>query len=184
MLYYLLFPLYKYWSAFYVFKYSSFRAIYAALTAVLVTFLIAHFVIKKLKQLKATQPIREDGPKTHHAKSGTPTMGGIIIIISVLFSVLMWAKLDNGFIQLSLFTFVSFALLGGIDDYLKLVKSNSKGIPIKWKLLGQPIGAGVVVAFLYVSPVSAEFATHIKVPLVKFPVDLGMISRHASSRLL
>jgi len=174
VLYHLLFPLYKYWSAFYVFKYSTFRALYAALTAALVTFLIGQFVINKLKQLKVAQPIREDGPRTHQIKSGTPTMGGIIIIISVLFSVLMWANLDNGFIRLTLFTFVFFALLGGADDYLKLVRMNSKGISIKMKLLGQLAGAGVVVAFLYFDPASAEFARHIKVPLVKFPVNLGI----------
>jgi len=175
VLYHLLFPLYKYWSAFYVFKYSTFRAIYAAMTAALVTFLIGHFVIKKLNQLKAAQPIREDGPKTHHIKSGTPTMGGIIIIISVLFSVLMWANLNNSFIRLTLFTFIFFSFLGGIDDYLKLVYRNSKGVSIKMKLLGQLIGAGTVVVFLYFNPVSPEFASHIKVPLVKFPVNLGLL---------
>jgi phospho-N-acetylmuramoyl-pentapeptide-transferase len=175
MLYYLLYPLAKYWSAFYVFKYSTFRAIYAALTAVLVTFLIGKFVINKLNKMKASQPIREDGPKTHQLKTGTPTMGGIIIIIAVLFSVLMWAKLDNGFILLSLFTFVFFAVLGGLDDYIKLVKKNSKGLSIKVKLIGQILGAGAIVAFLFFNPVHAGLATHIKIPLVKFPVNLGVL---------
>jgi len=174
MLYYLLYPLTQYWSAFNVFKYSTFRAIYAALTAILITFLIGNFVIKKLKQMKASQPIREDGPKSHHVKSGTPTMGGIIIIISVLVSVLLWAKLDNGLVQLTLFTFVFFAILGGIDDYMKLVKKSSGGISARVKILGQLLGAAVIVAFLYHSPVSAEFSRHIKVPLIKFPVDLGV----------
>lgn len=174
MLYYLLYPLYKYWSVFNVFKYSTFRAIYAALTAILVSFLIGNFVIKKLKALKLNQPIRDDGPKTHQQKIGTPTMGGIMIVFTVALSTFLWAKLDNSFVQLTMFAFLSFAFIGGVDDYLKLAKKNSKGIPLLYKLLIQLLVAFFIVLYLYFDPVSSVYATHIKIPLVKYPISLGI----------
>ena len=173
MLYHLhnLFPLNK---MFVVLKYSTFRAIWAAITAMAITFLIGNLVIVILKKMKAGQPIRTDGPKTHHVKSGTPTMGGIMIIIAVLVSTLLWARLDNNFIWLTLFVFTWFAGLGGVDDYLKLSKKNSKGISIKVKLLGQLVGAGLVVLYLAGHPVLQGYDTFIKIPLMKFPTDLGI----------
>ncbi len=174
MFYHFLYPLYKVYSAFNVFKYSTFRAIMAALTSALIVFLIGKLVIKVLKSLKAGQPIRLDGPKTHHIKAGTPTMGGIMIIFAVLASVLFWAKLDNSFIWMTLFVFCWYAALGGIDDYLKLSKKNPKGISIRWKLAGQLLGALIVAVYLANNPILPDFDTHIKIPLVKFPVDLGL----------
>ena len=171
MLYQLLFPLNK---MFFVLKYSTFRAIWAAITAMAITFLIGKLVIVTLKKMKADQPIRADGPQSHHAKSGTPTMGGIMIIIAVLVSVLLWARLDNNFIWLTLFVFTWFAALGGVDDYLKLSKKNSKGISIKVKLLGQLVGAGLVVLYLAGHPVLADYDTFIKIPLMKNPANLGL----------
>ncbi|MFH1824723.1 MAG: phospho-N-acetylmuramoyl-pentapeptide-transferase [Candidatus Firestonebacteria bacterium] len=174
MLYYLLYPLHEYFGAFYVFKYSTFRAIYAALTAILICFLIGNKVIKKLKELNVHQPIRDDGPSTHKLKSGTPTMGGIMIVFAVILSTLLWAKIENRFIILTMFVFLWFALLGFIDDYLKLIQKTSKGIPIRYKLLCQIVGVLIVCIYLAYNPVSLDYETHIKIPLVKFPLDLGL----------
>lgn len=173
MLYYLLYPLHKYFSAFYVFKYSTFRSIYAALTSILICFLIGGIVIKRLKKLNIYQPIRDDGPSTHKVKAGTPTMGGIMIVFAVTVSTLLWAKVENRFIVLTLFVFLWFALLGFVDDYLKLMRKNSKGISISYKLLIQIIGVLIVCLYLAYNPVSLNYETHIKIPLVKFPVNLG-----------
>lgn len=173
MLYHLLYPLREYFHALNVFKYSTFRAVYASLTAILISFLIGKFVINKLKKFNIGQSIRNDGPKTHLNKTGTPTMGGIIILISLVLSTILWARLDNSFVIIVLVSTLWFGIVGFIDDYLKIVKKSSTGLNMVLKLILQFIGALAIVVYLYYDPVSFVYPTHIKFPLIKYPVNLG-----------
>ena len=116
----LLLPLVKYISFFNVLKYITFRAAYAAITALFVSFIFGPRLINALRRLKLGQSIRLDGPETHLAKSGTPTMGGILIIISVLVSVLLWQDLRNMYTWFAVLSIAGFGALGFIDDYLKI----------------------------------------------------------------
>ena len=124
-----------------IFQYITFRTVGAILTSLIITFIIAPFIIKNLKKYKIGQTIRNDGPTTHLIKSGTTTMGGIIIIISLLVSTILWARLDNNFIVWLIFATIYFGSIGFTDDYLKLVKKNPKGLSARKKLLFQSIFA-------------------------------------------
>ena len=128
MLYHFLYGLRDIFSPFNLFQYITFRAGGAVLTSLLITFLIAPYIINKLKELKAGQPVRDCAPSNHHCKSGTPTMGGLIIIISILISVLLWARLDNPYILWLSAATLFFGIIGFTDDYFKLTKKNPKGL--------------------------------------------------------
>lgn len=130
MIYHIFYPLKEYFSAFNVFRYSTFRSIYASLTAIVICFLIGYTIIKWLKKIHAEQPIRDDGPKTHKKKEGTPTMGGLIVLISVCLSTILWARLDNRFIILMLVSLVWFGGVGFLDDYLKLKEVVQKDLKL------------------------------------------------------
>lgn len=174
MLYHLLYPLKDYFSAFNVFRYSTFRSIYALLTAVIICFLIAPFIIKKLGALNVRQNVLRKGmPAEHYGKSGTPTMGGIIILISVIVSTLLWARLDNRLIWIVLSSTLWFSLIGYLDDYLKIVRQRPQGLIAKYKFLGQLIGALGIIMFIGMFPPEAGYATHVKIPLIKLPVDFS-----------
>ncbi len=121
-----------------VFKYITFRSILALITAFLTCFMMGEGFIKRLGALqRGGQPIRDDGPSTHLNKKGTPTMGGIMILIACIISALMWCDLTNKLIWIALFVTISFGALGFLDDYLKVTKRNSKGVPGKVKLIWQ-----------------------------------------------
>jgi phospho-N-acetylmuramoyl-pentapeptide-transferase len=147
-----------------VFEYSTFRGLAAALTAFLISFVSGKRVIRKLISLKFGQPIRTREEvkqlfETHGRKKGTPTMGGVLIIISVIISALLWARPTNPPVWLALFTIVYLGALGFVDDYLKVTKSNSKGVSGRVKLVAQFIlSAGVVSLFLF-GPRNAMFTT-------------------------
>lgn len=128
MLYNWLYPLHTQFSFLNVFRYQSFRIIYAAVTAFLIAFVMAPWVIRKLQEIKLGQQIRDDGPKRHLAKSGTPTMGGILIIFAVVLSTLLWADVTNRYVWLVLLVTVGFGAVGFADDYLKFIKRQSKGL--------------------------------------------------------
>ncbi|MCP4367949.1 MAG: phospho-N-acetylmuramoyl-pentapeptide-transferase, partial [Deltaproteobacteria bacterium] len=112
MLYHLLYPLHTTFSAFNVFRYITFRAIYASLTAFLICFLLGPWVIRKLSEMQVGQYIQKDGPEAHHKKEGTPTMGGALIISSIVLSTLLWTNLTNFYIWIILFVIVSYGLIG------------------------------------------------------------------------
>ena len=158
-----------------IFNYITFRTGAAVLTSLLIAFLIAPAIIKKLRSYKISQVERTDGPKSHLSKSGTPTMGGIIIIISLLTSVLLWARLDNRFIWLLIFVSVMLSFIGMLDDYMKLVKKNPAGAPSWLKLLFQLITAFVVVAYLGVYAPSETYTTSLSIPYLssKMIINLG-----------
>ncbi|MDR3049123.1 MAG: phospho-N-acetylmuramoyl-pentapeptide-transferase [Elusimicrobiota bacterium] len=167
MLYYLAYKLIGFWTPFNVFQYITFRAGGAVLTSLLICLIFGGYFIKKLKEFKINQTIRNDGPQTHQAKVGTPTMGGLLILISILISVLLWARLDNVFILLLLLGTTYLGFLGFMDDYLKLVKKNSKGISARWKLLWQTIFAILVAVAIYFMPPNTAFLTKINIPYLK-----------------
>ena len=164
MIYHLLYPLHQVFSSFNVFRYITFRTIYAAITALIICFFLGPWLVRKLQALKIGQSIREDGPNTHFSKQGTPTMGGLLIIFSVAISTLLWANLTVGYIWLILLVTVSFGLIGFMDDYRKLTNQSSRGVPGKVRLTGEIIIALFVSAVLYISP---GFSSSVTIPFFK-----------------
>jgi len=167
-------PLVIYFTPFNVFQYLTFRGSYAALTTLLICFLFGGKVIEALKRLKVGQSIRSDGPATHLVKAGTPTMGGIMIFGSVVIAMLLWGDLNNRMIWLTLISLAAFGVIGFIDDYLKVSRRNSAGLPAWGKLAGQFIAALAIVLYLYFS--GGEETTLLYVPFLKNPVvDMGAL---------
>lgn len=167
MLYNLLSPLADEHIFFNLFRYISFRTGGAVMTALILSFFIGPAMIRWLKSLQgAGQPIRDDGPETHFKKAGTPTMGGLMILLSVSLSTILWADLNNPFIWVTLLVMIGFGIIGFGDDYLKLTKKNTKGLPGKLKLVGQFLIAGIatwgIVSFL-----PANIATGVAIPFLK-----------------
>ena len=138
LMFYYLYYLSDKFSPLNVFQYITFRAGGAIFTALLISIIFGPYFIKKLKMLKIEQTIRSDGPQTHFAKSGTPTMGGLAILISLVISTLLWARLDNRFIWILIFSALYLGLLGFTDDYLKLVKKHSSGLSASKKTPSSP----------------------------------------------
>jgi phospho-N-acetylmuramoyl-pentapeptide-transferase len=171
MLYHLLYPLHTTISVFNVFRYITFRTIYASLTAFLICFFLGPWVIRKLSYMQVGQYVRDDGPQTHLKKAGTPTMGGTLIIFSITVSTLLWANLTNYFVWIVLFVTLGFGGIGFIDDYLMQIKKQSKGLTVRKKFLLQAILAMVAGILVYVSP---DFSTRITIPFFKnISPDLG-----------
>ncbi len=164
MLYHLLYPLHTTFSVFNVFRYITFRTIYASLTAFLICFLLGPWMIRKLAEMQVGQYIRDDGPKTHLDKAGTPTMGGTLIIVSIVVSILLWSDLTNFYVWITLFVIIGYGLVGFIDDYLMQVKKQSKGLSVRTKLLWQAIIALIAGFLVYISP---DFSTQITIPFFK-----------------
>ncbi len=157
-----------------VFRYITFRTLLAIVTSFFFTFLIAPACIRWLKGMSLTQHIRDDGPKSHLKKEGTPTMGGIIIIGSVLISVLLWGNLRNHYMWIMILSFLGFGLIGFIDDYLKISRRNYKGLPGRYKLIAQFILATAVTLFLYFNP-KDPYTTVLSIPFFKqWLIDLGI----------
>jgi phospho-N-acetylmuramoyl-pentapeptide-transferase len=171
MIYHLLYPLHTSISAFNVFRYITFRTIYASLTAFIICFLLGPWVIKRLRRLQVGQFIRDDGPETHFKKSGTPTMGGLLIIGAVVAATLLWANLTNYYIWVALLVIVGFGAIGFADDYLMQVKKRSKGLSAKEKFLLQTVLAAVCGLLFYFHE---DFSTRVTVPFLKnVQPDLG-----------
>ena len=176
MLYHIFFGLSHVWSPLNVFQYITFRAGGAILTSLLICFIIGPFVIRKLKEMKVGQTVRKDGPSTHKVKAGTPTMGGLLIIISIIISVLLWAKLDSRFIIWLTAGTVWFGALGFFDDYYKLKGHDTKGVSAKGKLFFQTVFAASLAAYLSVFPANPEFATLVSIPYLKsFFINLSFL---------
>ncbi len=173
MLYHLLYPLNKIFSGFNVFKYITFRSAGAVLTALIVSFVFGKPVIAWLRRLKVGQHVRDDGPKTHLSKQGTPTMGGVLIIIALAVTTLLWSDLTNKYVWVVLFATLAFGGIGFWDDYLKLVKKRSRGLSALQKF-GLQIAASLIIGiFLYKFSGDRE-AAYLSVPFVKrLILDLG-----------
>jgi phospho-N-acetylmuramoyl-pentapeptide-transferase len=149
MLYHLLYPLHVSHSAFNVFKYITFRTVVAALTALTVSFVLGPYIIRRLTRLHVGQMIREDGPAHHQSKAGTPTMGGTLIIFSLVVATLLLADLTNPYIWLALGVTIGFGAIGFVDDYRKITRRSSAGMSGRGKLLYQTVVALLGGVFLY-----------------------------------
>jgi len=150
VLYNLLYPLHEKFSALNLFQYITFRAAYALLTALAIAWIVGPKMIAWLaRDQKKGQPIREDGPASHFQKRGTPTMGGLLILVALAGSALLWADWTNPYLWLALFVTLGFGLIGGIDDWLKLKHASSKGLAGRWKLLGQTFVAAIAAWALW-----------------------------------
>ena len=172
MIYHLLYPLHTSFSVFNVFRYITFRTIYASLTACLICFLLGPWVIRKLTALQIGQFIREDGPESHLQKAGTPTMGGTLILFSIIVSTLLWTNLTNAYVWIVLLVTVGNGLIGFMDDYLMLIKKRSKGLSAKGKILLQTALALLAGALLFQQP---DFNTQVTLPFLKnISPDLGL----------
>ena len=171
MLFHLLYPLHTTYSFFNVFRYITFRAIYAAITALVICFVIGPWLIRKLQELQIGQTIREDGPDSHLTKKGTPTMGGILIIFAVTISTLLWANLTVGYIWLVVMVTLGYGLIGFLDDYRKLTQQNSRGVPGKVRLAAEIAIALFVSIILFIKP---GFSSTVTIPFFKTVLpDLG-----------
>ncbi len=172
MFYHFLYPLYTEISFFNIFRYITFRTIYGGLTAFLICFFLGPWVIRRLQLMQIGQIIQSDGPESHQGKKGTPTMGGVLILFSIITSTFLWARLTNHYILILLLSLLLFGAIGFIDDYMMLVKKRNKGLTAKGKFAAQ-IGAALTISFLiYNCP---DFNTKLTVPFLKnFTPDLGI----------
>jgi phospho-N-acetylmuramoyl-pentapeptide-transferase len=171
MLYHLFYPLASSVKLFNVFKYLTFRTIYAMITALVVSFIVGPWIIRKLESLQARQVIRTDGPESHLKKQGTPTMGGVLILASIVVPTLLWADLSNLYVWTTLFIIAGYGLIGFVDDYKKVVEKNPKGLSPRQKMFWQLLLGGGVGAFLYSLP---GFSSEIFFPFFKnLHPDLG-----------
>lgn len=132
-----------------VFQYLTFRSILSALTALLVGLLCGPLMIRWLQRLQIGQTVRNDGPQSHLSKAGTPTMGGVLILVGITVSCLLWGDLSSVSLWVALLVTLSVGLVGWVDDYRKLVLKNSKGLPGRWKYFWQSVIALIAVSFLY-----------------------------------
>ena len=164
MIYHLLYPLHTTFAVFNVFRYITFRTIYASLTAFLICFLLGPWVIRHLTQMQVGQYIREDGPKAHQKKAGTPTMGGVLIIFSLVGATLLCTDLTNRFVWIALLATLGFGAIGFIDDYLMQVKKRNLGLTARQKILAQILLALIVGLLATMAP---EFSTKLSVPFFK-----------------
>ena len=156
-----------------VFQYLTLRGILGIMTALLVSLFLGPWFIRKMVQKQIGQTVRNDGPKSHLSKSGTPTMGGALLLFAITISVLLWADLNNRFVWAVLFITVTYGVIGWVDDYRKVIEKNSRGLPARWKYLWQSLAGFAVAVFLYnTAQIPAE--TQLYVPFFKnVTIDLG-----------
>src|ERR1700682_6261817 len=174
MLYYLFYEvLRKYFSPLNLFRYITVRTAYASLTALFLSLAMGPWVVRKLQELQIGQFIREEGPERHLAKAGTPTMGGLLIVLATVVPTLLWANLTNAFVLLTLFSMLGFAAIGFVDDYSKVSKKHNRGMSGRRKLFLQVlISVGVATALLLLATFRA-YSTQLVMPFFKrFQPDL------------
>jgi len=173
MIYHLLYSLHDYYSFLNVFRYITLRTVYSVITALALCLMIGPYMIELLKKLQIGQFVRNDGPSSHLTKAGTPTMGGVLILIIVVLATLAWADLSNIYVWLVLAVLVGFGLIGFTDDYLKVVRKKSEGLRGKYKFTMQIAVATLVAIELYYLP---AYSTILSVPFFKdFNPDLGWL---------
>ena len=156
----------QYFSAFNVFSYLTFRAIVSTLTALAVSLYFGPKLIRALQKMQIGQTVRDDGPQSHLSKSGTPTMGGILILGAIVFSVLLWGDLTNHYVWVVLFVIVSFGIIGFVDDYRKVIRKDPNGLIARWKYFWQTVVGFATAFFLYYLAQSPE-QTSLIIPFVK-----------------
>ena len=168
MFYWLLYEkLFPFFHPFRVFRYLTFRTAFASLTALLITLFIGPWVIQKLRKFQIGQFVRGDGPKSHLKKTGTPTMGGVLIIIAILLPTLLWSDPANPFVWIAVFATLAFGAIGFADDYIKVIQKRSLGLRVRAKLLWQGLAGVVVAASLVILTQFKHFSTQLTVPFIK-----------------
>ena len=162
-----------YFHALNVFRYITVRTALASITALLITLVLGPWVIRRLRELQIEQFIREEGPKSHQAKAGTPTMGGVLIVGSTIIPTLLWGDLENDYVWLAVLTMLVFGIIGFIDDYSKVMKKRNLGLTGKHKFSLQIVAScGVAIALLLLT-VTGTYSTQLSVPFFKnFHPDL------------
>jgi phospho-N-acetylmuramoyl-pentapeptide-transferase len=172
VIYHLLYPLSSDLGAFNVVRYITFRTGAATLTALFLAFVLGPPLIRKLASLRVGQPIREIGP-AHQDKAGTPTMGGLLILLSLVVSVLLWSDLDNRMVWIVLGVTVGYGILGFVDDYRKVTQGSSAGLAARWKMFWQTLIALAVAVAIYLDP---SFDKELAVPFIKdFNPNMGLL---------
>ena len=156
----------SFFPSFRVFEYLTFRSILATLTAFVISLLVGPYMIRQLKALHIGQNIQEDGPQSHLVKAGTPTMGGAMILIAIAISTLLWGQLNNRYVWLVLLVTLGFGLIGGVDDYTKLVLKNNRGLSARRKFLWQAF-LGITVAIIIYFTAQFPIETQLVVPFFK-----------------
>ena len=168
----------QFYSGFNVFSYLTLRAIFAALSALALSFLVGPPMIRRLAERQIGQRVRSDGPQTHLSKAGTPTMGGLLILVAIALATLLWADLSNRFVWIVLGVTVAFGLIGFWDDYLKLIVGNSRGLIARYKYFWQSVaGLAAAVALYLTAKTAAE--TTLFVPFFKdvsFPLGVAFVA--------
>jgi len=169
VLYHLLAPLAKQHILFNLFNYITFRAAGAVVTALLLAFLCGPAIIRRLRERNVGQVVRAEGPASHHAKRGTPTMGGLIIILATVVPTLLWARLDSPYVVVAVLAMLWMGVIGFIDDYLKIVRGKPQGLVARWKLIGQVtfgVALGIVLLVWPLAPNLEPASTQL--PLLKY----------------
>ncbi len=185
MLYWLLYlKLFHYFPPFRIFRYLTFRTAFASLTALFTALIVGPIVINRLREFQIGQFIREEGPKAHQKKAGTPTMGGLLIAISIVVPTLLWADLSNLFVWIAVFATCAFAAIGFADDYIKVVNRRNLGLTSKAKL-GLQIAVSILIAVALIAmQTRGAYSTKLMVPFIKqFHPDL-VIERLVSNPAL
>jgi phospho-N-acetylmuramoyl-pentapeptide-transferase len=176
MLYWLLYPLREHFFAFNVFRYITFRAAYAMVTALLICFILGPRFIRWLRAVQIGQRIRDEVPERHQEKEGTPTMGGLLIITAIVVPTALWGNLANPYIQVALVVTLWTGLIGFVDDYLRVVKKTEKGLVGRYKLLGQFVFGAALGIFLYTNPLVRDGATQSALPFLKnYYIEWGLL---------
>jgi phospho-N-acetylmuramoyl-pentapeptide-transferase len=181
LLYWLLYQrLFVHFPPFRIFRYVTFRTAFASLTALFMGLIIGPAIIRQLREFQIGQYIREEGPKGHQKKAGTPTMGGVLITIAIIVPTLLWADLSNTYIWLAVFSTMAFGAIGFADDYIKVVQKRNLGLTGRMKLVLQFLVSGFVAVALVTLTATRQYSTHLMVPFVKqFRPDLVIDSfRH------
>jgi phospho-N-acetylmuramoyl-pentapeptide-transferase len=166
VLYYLLAPLASKYIVFNLFTYITFRIAGGTATAIVLSFLMGPAVIRQLRRLRVGQVVRTDGPETHLSKAGTPTMGGVLIILSTVVATLLWADVRNPYVIISIVVLLALGALGFLDDYLKVVRRRTEGLVGRYKLTGQALLGLFVGAYLLLKPVSDLPTTWTSLPFL------------------
>ena len=168
MLYWLLYEkLFPFFHPFRIFRYLTFRTAFASLTALLIALFIGPYVIQKLREFQIGQFVREDGPQSHLKKTGTPTMGGVLICIAILLPTVLWSDPANPLIWIVVFSTLAYGAIGFADDYIKVVQRRSLGLTVRAKLLWQALAGLLVAAALIVLDEFKVFSTRLSVPFIK-----------------
>lgn len=174
MLFWLAEQLKEHVHGFAVFQYLTLRAILGVLTALGISLLLGPWFIRRLSELKIGQSVRNDGPQSHLSKSGTPTMGGALILVAIFASTLLWSDLSNRYVWVVMIVTAIFGAVGWVDDYRKVAKKDSRGLPARWKYFWQSIAGFGAAAFLY-HTANSPAETQLFIPFFKnVALDMGL----------